>query len=519
MKKKLRVLSVLSVFIAFTLLFSACGSTNNADSTNTSNTAESTSSASGGDPVLKDGKMEQLNIFFPGGNSNPADLADVENSINNIIKDKIDATIKLNISEWGVYSDKLNMLLSSGEDADIVFTWSSSMIPAKNGQVQKITQFIQEYAPEAYSSFERYMDACKVDGEIYGLPTFHEYASQGGLVCRKDIFDQTGIDASTVKSWADIEMVLKKVHESNPRMTLLTNAEQTSGPLQYYNTGVFDIIQTDSQLSVYVNNQDGKIKVVDKFSTPEYREMAEKAFDWNKKGYFIPDATTVTETRQDLIRAGNTFGFIGLIHPGTVKQETANSGKEMIALPVTDGVLNTGGVNFAQYMIPTASKNPEKAVAFLNMLYSNMDVQNLFSYGVEGKDYVIKDKDKGIIGYPDGKNSTSVGWSNETWLTGNASISYIWETQSSSIWQDYLDFNAKAKVSPLYGFVYDPSNVRNEIAATKNVITKYRAVIEAGYYEPNKSVAALNNELKSAGMQKIVDDAQQQVDKWLSSKK
>lgn len=521
MKKKLRLLSVLSVFMVSTLLFSACGSANNGNSAGTTSTvtSESTSSENSADPILKDGNMVELQMYFPGGNSNPADLVDVENSINNIIKDKMDATIKLNISEWGVYADKVNMLLSSGENADIVFTWAGSMLPAKNGQIQKITSLIQKYAPETYSSFEKYLDACKVDGEIYGLPTFHEYASQSGLVCRKDIFEKAGIDASTVKTWDDVENVLKKVHELNPKMNLLTNAEQTCGPLQYYSFGTFDTIQSDSQIGVYVNNQDGKVKVVNTFSTPEYMDMAQKAYDWNKKGYFIPDATTVADSRQDLIRAGNTFGYIGRIHPGTVRQETNNSGKEMIVLPINDSFLSTGAVNFAQYMIPTASKNPEKAVAFLNMLYSNKDVQNLFSYGIEGKDYVIKDKDKGIINYPDGKNSTSVGWGNEPWLSGNASIAYSWEMDAPSIWKDYLDFNAKGKVSPLYGFVYDPSNVKNEIAATKNAISKYRAVIEAGYGDPNKSVTALNNELQNAGIQKIVDDAQQQVDKWLSANK
>ena len=35
----------------------------------------------------------------------------------------------------------------------------------------------------------------------------------------------------------------------------------------------------------------------------------------------MADATTVTDTRQDLLAAGNTFGYIGQIHPGTATQE------------------------------------------------------------------------------------------------------------------------------------------------------------------------------------------------------
>ena len=56
------------------------------------------------------------------------------------------------------------------------------------------------------------------------------------------------------------------------------------------------------------------------------------------------------------------------------------------------------------------------------------------------------------------------------------------------------------------------------ISAVTNVITKYCAVIEAGYADPNESVTALNKELESAGIQKIIDEAQRQVDEWLANK-
>lgn len=527
MNMKLRVLSVLLIFV---MLFAACGRANTTDSekapdttadNNTSNVdGESSNDVDNGeDSVLKDGNQTELIMIYPGNSSHPASLEEVENSMNSIIKDKVDATIKLKIFEWGVYTDQLNLILSSGENADIAFTFTSTINYANNGQIQPITQLVQDYAPEAYKLFEQYIDACMVNGELYGLPTFHEYTSKSGLVCRKDILDETGIDVSTIKTWDDIENVLKKVREIYPEMNLLTNAEQSRGTLQYYNQGIFDIIQADSGMGIYLDDDpnDG-IEVVSIYSTPEYMELANKAYDWNKKGYFIPDATTISETRQDLIRAGNTFGYIGMIHPGTVTQETRNSGKEMVAIPVTGSGLTTGNVNFAQYMIPIASKNPEKALAFLNELYTNEDMQNLFMYGIEGEDYVVKDEEKGVAGYPEGKDGTSVGWSNEPWLSGNASISYAWETDPPTIWEDYLEFNASATVSPLFGFVFDIENVKNEISAVTNVITKYCAVIEAGYADPNESVTALNKELESAGIQKIIDEAQRQVDEWLANK-
>jgi len=526
MRKELRIVSLLSVLLVFAILFTACGTyADNTGSSGTSKAAGSTETE-GSDTaenragsVLKDGNPVELDLYVPGPNANPASLTEVESTINDLIKDKIDATVKINIIEWGSYADQLNLILSSGEKSDITFTFSSTTTFAKNGQIQAITQLAQEYAPDICSQFGNYLDACKVDGELYGFPTFHEYAYRAGLVCRKDIFEQTGIDAVTVKTWSDVENVLKKVHELYPDMYLLTNAETGMGALQYVNTGIFDTIQNDTGVAVYANKNQDNIEVLSIYSTPEYMDLAKMAYDWNKKGYFVPDVTTNTETRQDMIRAGNTFGFIGQIHPGIIDQETNNSGREIMTIPITDAVSATGNINFAQYMIPTACKNPEKAVAFLNMLYSDKDVQNTYAYGIKGKDYVVKDEGNGIIGYPEGKDGTSIGWNMETWLTGNASISYIWETNSPSHWQNYLTFNSQAIKSPLYGFVYNITNVQNEIAAVNNVITKYRAVIESGYADPDESVAAFNKELSNAGIQKIIDEGQQQVNEFLAARK
>ena len=157
----------------------------------------------------------------------------------------------------------------------------------------------------------------------------------------------------------------------------------------------------------------------------KYKEMAEKAYDWNQKGYFMPDSTTNTTTRQDLFRANTAFSYYGSQHPGTATQETMNSGKEIVSIPIGRSTISTSSVNFCQWIIPAQCENPKKALAVLNLLYSDSDFQNLFRYGIEGKDYVVSD---GIASYPDGVTSDSVGWGNELWLCGNGSVGYAWET-------------------------------------------------------------------------------------------
>lgn len=462
------------------------------------------------DSVLRDGEMTALKVVFPGGTSSPASLDAVEEQMNAIISEYMDAVIDLDIMEWGVFSDQQNLMLSSGEDVALMFTYSSSRNFAASNQVKDITELCEVYANNAMENFGKYVDACRINGKLYGMPTFHEYTKTAGLICRTDILEELGIDAAAVTTWDEIEQVLAQVKEAHPEMNILCPVETGSGILDYYNEGKFDIL-TDG-VGVRVSGDD--VEVLNIFDTEEFMELAQLAYDWNQKGYFMSDATTVTDTRQDLLAAGNTFGYIGQIHPGTATQELKNAGVPVTTIEVGAKALTTGNVNFAQYMVPTACTAPEKAVKLLDIMLTNADMANLFMYGIEGSDYVIKDAEQGIAGYPDGVDSSSVGWNNETWLAGNGALSYVWESDEADLWDRYTEFNDSAEVSPLYGFTFDTQDVKTEITAIANVITKYKSVICAGYSEPEEAVAQMVDELNAAGINHVIEAAQSQIADW-----
>lgn len=513
--KKAIMIVVISL-LSMALILTGCGSTGddkNASGATQQSTGNDTASVSG--DVLKDGKKTVLKVVFPGGASSPASLEGIEARMNEIISEHMDAVVDLDILEWGVFADQQNLILSSGEDVALMFTFSSSRNYAASNQVRDITDLCNNYAPEALKVFGKYVDACRINDKLYGLPTFHEYARASGLVCRTDILEKLQYDTASIKTWADLEPLFAKVKEAYPEMNVLSPVEVGSGILDYYNAGTFDILTEG--VGVYVNG-DGS-EVLNIYNTPEFLKLAAAAFDWNKKGYFMSDATTVTDTRQDLLAAGNTFGYIGIIHPGTATQELKNSGVPVTTIITSDIMLNTSGVNFAQYMVPSACSTPEKAVKLLEIILTNKDMANLLMYGLEGNDYVINDEANKIVGYPEGVDSSNVGWNNETWLAGNGSLAYVWESDEPGLWEKYLEFNNSGTISPLFGFTFDAANVKSEITAVQNVINKYESVICAGYSEPNASVTKMVAELDAAGINKIIDEAKTQIDTWKSSNK
>lgn len=474
----------------------------------------STAFAESTDSVLKDGEMTELWVTFPATSSAPTNLSEVEDAINAVVGETVDAVIRLKPLEWGTYGDQTNLMLSSGEKMDLFFSYSGTKDYSNKGQLTPITDLVGIYGAEMQEVMGTYIDACYVGGELYGIPTFRDLATQAGLVCRADILAETGYTVEDIQTLDDVEAVLIKVKELYPEMNALISCDVKRGPLANINRGTYDIIQ--SGVGVLMSDTDGEIEIVNTYATEEYMTLAEKAAEWNEKGYYIPDSTTITDVRQDLIKAGNSFGYIGNVHPGTATQETMNSGIEMVAIPLTDRILRTEGVNFGQWTLPAACESPEKAIAFLNILYTNEIVQNLFRYGIEGKDYVVDEN--GIANYPEGVDISNVGWTNESWITGNAAISYPWVTDPENVWAEYTEYNESAELSPLYGFIFDNSSVKNEIVAVSNVEAKYQGVVEAGLNDPAETVAKFNEELEAAGIQNIVDEMQKQADEWLASK-
>lgn len=469
----------------------------------------------GADSILFDGEDTELNVVFPGSNAAPADLQKVEDGINEILAQHMDAHVKLQIIEWGAYGDQCNLMLSSGEDLDLLWTTRTSQYGPK-GQLMDVQTLLPVYAPGALDSVKTYVDACYINGELYGLPTFHDISKASGICVRKDIVDELGINMDELNTWDDVDAMLAEVKEAYPDMNVLVPGTVGDGVLAGIKTSLYDELEN---IGVGVTYASSEPKVENLYASEEYRELCMRAHDWNQKGYFLKDAATNTETRQNYISAGNTFGYIvGTIYPGFASQETNSCGTEIIAKEIGEAQLTTSAAKASQWVIPTACEAPEKTLTFMELLYTDPDVQNLFFYGVEGVDYVITDEEAGQISYPEGVDSTTVGWSNEAWITGNGSIAYTWATDDADLWDQLVKFNESGRKSAIYGFVYDNSNISNEITALSNVISKYKSILESGAVDDVEgTLAKFNEELEAAGIQKVIDDMQAQVDAWAAA--
>ncbi|MBW7453268.1 DUF3502 domain-containing protein, partial [Paenibacillus sepulcri] len=200
------------------------------------------------------------------------------------------------------------------------------------------------------------------------------------------------------------------------------------------------------------------------------------------------------------------------IKPGIEAQEAAATGYELVSVPFAQPVTQTSNITIIMQGIAQNSQNPEKAMQFLNLLYSDSQLLNLLDYGIEEKHY-IKTSDT-MIDYPSGITAATSGYTNSGIFFGNQLISYVFKGNEPDIWSKLQEFNQSAKKSRALGFTFNVEPVKTESAAVLNVLNQYKGGLETGTLDPKETLPKFMDKLKAAGLDAIMAEKQKQLDTW-----
>ena len=256
--------------------------------------------------------------------------------------------------------------------------------------------------------------------------------------------------------------------------------------------------------------------MVNLFETDSYKETVERRYDWAQKGYIMPDAATNTQNAYDLMATGKGFSYFCNTKPGIEQEWTRKVGTDITVIELIEPYrTSTTGMN--TWFIAHNSEKPERAMEILNEIYTNPELSNLLINGIEGEHYLM-DEENGVLTYPEGVDATNTTYSSVAWVWPNELISTPWEADGADIWEQTDAFNKSANLSVAFGFVWDNSAVINEITACNNVTAKYLNALNCGSLNPDESLPKMNNELKEAGIEKIIQEKQTQLDTWMESR-
>lgn len=516
MKKVTRIMSFsLSVLLLLTLSLTGCGnkaSQTGSDSA-TANTSQTNASIKAEDTKVN---LEPVDLtWYFVGNGEQADVKLIEDEVNKYIQPKINATIKLNCFDWGSYQQKRDMMIAAGEEMDIVFVgaWNGYWDLVAKGAFVDSTDLLDKYAPKAKNQLlPSLLNASKYKGRNYALPANKEAAHHYGLIMRKDIVDKYNLDTSSIKRVEDLEPLLKVVKEKEPGMIPFV---VTNGDYLALLTRIDSIGNDRMMMGVDRNTTDFKIKF--DLERPESLAMLELARKWFKLGYINKDAGNLA-TADALNKAGKVFSICRSLKPGAANEETSKNGFVQIQIDLTEPIVDTDSCTNSMQAISKSSENPERAMMFLDLFNTDVYLNNLINFGIEGKHY--EKKSDTVIDFPAGLNaSNSTYMPNTAWMFGNQFINYTWTTEDPKKWEQYKTYNENGKVSSILGFVFDQEKVKTEVSACMNVNKEFAQPLLAGMVDPDEYMPKYIDKLKAAGLEKIRSEMQMQLDNWIKANK
>jgi putative aldouronate transport system substrate-binding protein len=509
MSRRRKYISLSLVAMLVIGLLAACSSTNDGGG-KTSDTTPANSDSSNNatrDPY-------EIVLATPVFGAIPKDVGAVQEEISKITKKKINATVKILPISIGVWAQQLNLMSSAGEKLDLFFelgqAYSSDVAL---GKLVPLDDLLNKYGQGIKQQIDvDYLSSTKVNGKIYAVPVVKDYTTGiPGIVMRKDLVEKYKIDVSSIKSIDDLDRVFKIIKDNEPNIVPLgAGLAIPSSKYVWYD-------KLGDSFGVLPGFDNG-LKVVNLYETKEYEDYLNKVHSWFKAGYINKDAATSQVNPSDMVRADKAFSYFVGLKPGGLEGESMLSGRELVFAPLLPkAYATTSDTLQSLWAISNNSANPERAMMFLNLLYTDKDLANLFLYGIEGKHYVKVSET--TIDYPPGIDAETVGYSNQIWLVPNASIAYTRKTDAPEIWKQTLEANKNAVKSKALGFMFNSEPVKNEVTALNNVVLQYGKGLETGTLDPAEKLQEFRAKLKAAGIDKVIAEKQKQLDAWAAANK
>jgi len=494
-KTKKRFGLLLASLMSLSLVLSACGGNDN---------GESAGSASGS----AGGSEETVELIWYTIGTPQKDVDAVMEKVSEYTKEKINATITMKQIDWGDYTQKMQVNVASGEPMDIIFTSAGGFDYVQNvrkGAFLQIDDLLTQYGQGIVDTIDPgFLEGSKVDGHNYGIPANKELPQQEVWRFNKTLLDKYNLDISNVRSLESLEPLLKTIKENEPNVTPF-GMDKNHVPYVPY-----DYLVTNLPMAVKLDTTD--YKVVNILETEEMKQALATMRKYYQAGYISPEAATVGST-QDLTLSGNWLVDRAQTQPLADNQWSATYGYPVVSTPASDAIITNTSVQGSIMAISANSEHPEKAMEFLNLLNTDPVLRNMVDSGIEGTHYekVGENRMKNL--------DAAKNYDMPSYSLGNNMLLYLNENDPDNKWDEFKKFNAEGVASPILGFNFDSTKVATEMASIQNVKEQYWASLMTGTVDPNEYLPIAIEKFKEAGMDKVLAEAQAQLDAWVAENK
>ncbi|NWL88635.1 sugar ABC transporter substrate-binding protein [Paenibacillus sp. 79R4] len=525
--KQKRFMFLLAMVFALSTWLTACGGEGGSASNQESNSSSGKSASANNAAVNQTDDSQpdlsqevKLKMLMIGGK--PADYDEVFGELNQLLKEKINATVEVEFLDWADWSQKYPLKFAANENFDIAYTanWAYYNDQARKGGFVELTEdLLQKYAPLTWEAMPEFAwQQAEVDGKLYMVPNNNNEVTDKVVLIREDLRKKYHLEP--VNSPETYSAYVK---------TIAAGEQGISGfgakPADGWKWHELDQILLEQQnnwnlidysIPFAYKLDDEKGQVFNVYDTPEFSQLLAYYKDlavnkvWSKN-----IVSNKNDTWQDM-KAGKTASYaqnLGTLAFNLAEMRRDKPEYEVAIVDLTPDKKKIGAISTQNGMaVHAGSKNVERSLMLIDLLQNDKEIHDLTMYGIAGKHYEPSGDDK----YTPGPSSESyTGFSNWGWnsLLNRKDASY--PVEADQILEGWMD---KVYHFPLETFVFDDTHVKNEVANVGNVMLRYAIPLEYGLIDDlDKGQAELIKQLEAAGIDTIRQELQSQIDAFLAN--
>lgn len=496
MKRALKFISTLCVLTLMLTALAACGGSKPASTTDGSQATPDTSKDS--ETTSKD--IPTLTWWTIGGQV-PNNFSKAVDAMNAYTAEKIGVKVDIKVASWGEWDTKMNTIVNTGEPFDIMFTNSGKYSKqVAMGAFADITDLVQSETPDLYKLIpEKVWEGTKIGGKYYSVPTYKDSALTQYWVFDDKYVQKYNIDINNIKTLQDLDKPLRDMKAGEGKSFYPLPMTQGEGLNGFFND--YDDL-TLGFPPIGVKADDAARTVVSVLEQPDVMANLKLLHQWYQDGIINPDAPTKTENDK-----GRPF-FAAQAFPGAEVSWQINDAIEKYNMVQHYGpIYTTSTIQGSLNAISANSKYKKEALKYLELVNTDPKLRNMLAFGELSVDYNNVDGEKVI-------ERTSDTWPLAAYTQGTFFNLAVTKGAPEDQWEQVKKLNDAATSSTVLGFALDITDLQTEVANCQAVWDKYKYELITGASDPETMVPKITAELKSAGMDTIMQAAQEQINNY-----
>ena len=274
----------------------------------------------------------------------------------------------------------------------------------------------------------------------------------------------------------------------------------------------FDFV--DQQLFSIIGVDQETNEVVNPIQTEEYKNFCLLMAEWGEKGYFNVDdeiggvVSSATNQTQDWML--NWWTNV----PNNEESEGRDGNQAESFAKVTENWGRSTTTLGSCYAIPAYVSDDVAAAAieFLGYLFTDKTVADLYTYGIEGEDYILED---GKVNF--NADGITKLYHHDAWCSTSVKPLTLTVDEPDNKVAMYDEFNNAAKGTVASGFRPNKTPVEAAWSACAAVFDEYGKSLELGVYgsaDVEAKIAEFQAALDAAGYQDLLAEYQNQYNTW-----